>query len=135
LVKDIGFSAYLDQHSPPGFHLARSRSKRRIDVMQKRLWVNAMTGQDQLRQRVAFALGEVMVISNHKIDPHGFPPYVRMLHNDAFGTYGTLLKDVTLSPVMGYYLDMGQQRQSRPNNGTLPNENYAARSCNCFRLA
>ena len=135
LVKDIGFSAYLDQQfATPASTWPDLAQNDGIDVMQKRLWVNAMTGQDQLRQRVAFALGEVMVISNHKIDPHGFPPYVRMLHNDAFGTYGTLLKDVTLSPVMGYYLDMVNNDKADTNNGTLPHENYAREIMQLFSV-
>jgi uncharacterized protein (DUF1800 family) len=135
LVKDIGFSAYLDQQfAAPASTWPDLAQNDGIDVMQRRFWVHAMTGQDQLRQRVAFALGEVMVISNHKIDPHGFPPYVRMLSQDAFGTYGTLLRDVTLSPVMGYYLDMVNNDKANPNNGTLPNENYAREIMQLFSV-
>jgi uncharacterized protein (DUF1800 family) len=135
LVRDIGFSAYLDQQfAAPVSTWPDLAQNDGIDVMQKRFWVNASGGQDQLRQRVAFALGEVMVISNHKIDPHGFPPYVRMLHQDAFGTYGAILKDVTLSPVMGYYLDMVNNDKANPNNGTLPNENYAREIMQLFSV-
>jgi uncharacterized protein (DUF1800 family) len=135
LVKAVGFSAYLDrQFAAPASAWPDLAQNDGIDVMQKRFWVNATTGQDQLRQRVAFALGEVMVISNHKIDPHGFPPYVRMLHQDAFSTYGMLLKDVTLSPVMGYYLDMVNNDKADPNNGTLPNENYAREIMQLFSI-
>ena len=102
--------------------------------MQRRFYVNAVTGQDQLRQRVAFALGEVMVISNRKVDPHGFPYYVRLLNQDAFSTYGTLLNDVTLSPAMGYYLDMVNNDKANPGNGTLPNENYAREILQLFSV-
>ena len=135
LVKQVGFSAYLDQQ----FAAAASTwpdlaAKDGLDIMQKRFFVNAIGGQDQLRQRVAFALGEVMVISNRKIDPHGFPPYIRMLHADAFGNYQTLLKDVTLSPSMGYYLDMVNNDKANPNNGTLPNENYAREIMQLFSI-
>ena len=135
LVKDLGFSAYLDQQfAAPASSWPDLATNDGIDVMQNRFWVNAMTGQDQLRQRVAFALGEVMVISNKKVDPHGFPYFVRLLHQDAFGTYGALLKDVTLSPAMGYYLDMVNNDKANPNNGTLPNENYAREIMQLFSV-
>jgi len=135
LVKEIGFSAYIDQQiAAPASAWPNLAANDGIDIMQKRFWTNMMTGQDQLRQRVAFALGEVMVISNHKVDPHGFPYYVTLLHKDAFGTYGALLKDVTLSPAMGYYLDMVNNDKANPNNGTLPNENYAREIMQLFSV-
>ena len=135
LVKEVGFSAYIDQQiAAPASSWPDLATKDGIDVMQKRFWTNMMTGQDQLRQRVAFALGEVMVISNRKVDPHGFPYYVTLLHKDAFGTYGALLKDVTLSPAMGYYLDMVNNDKANPNNGTLPNENYAREIMQLFSV-
>src|SRR5450432_173950 len=135
LVKDLGLSAYLDQQfAAPASSWPDLATTDGIDVMQKRFFVNAMTGQDQLRQRVAFALGEIMVISNHKVDSHGFPPYIRMLHQDAFGNYSLLLKDVTLSPSMGYYLDMVNNDKANPGNGTLPNENYAREIMQLFSL-
>ena len=135
LVKAVGFNAYLDQQlTAPASPWPDLATNDGLDVMQRRFFVNAMTGQDQLRQRVAFALGEIMVISNHKVDSHGFPPYIRMLHQDAFGKYSTLLKDVTLSPSMGYYLDMVNNDKANPNNGTLPNENYAREIMQLFSI-
>ena len=135
LVKEVGFNAYIDQQiAAPVSTWPDLAQNDGLDVMQRRFFVNAMTGQDQLRQRVAFALGEIMVISNHKIDSHGFPPYVRMLHKDAFGTYAALLKEVTLSPSMGYYLDMVDNDKADSNNGTLPNENYAREIMQLFSI-
>jgi len=135
IVKQIGFSAYIDQQfAAPASSWPDLATNDGIDKMQQRFFMNALGGQDQLRQRVAFALGEVMVISNHKIDPHGFPYYVRLLNQDAFGTYGTLLKDVTLSPAMGYYLDMVNNDKANPGNGTLPNENYAREILQLFSV-
>ena len=135
LVKAIGFNAYIDQQiAAPASTWPDLATKDGLDVMQRRFFVNAISGQDQLRQRVAFALGEVMVISNHKIDPHGFPYYVRLLHQDAFSNYVTLLKDVTLSPAMGHYLDMVDNDKADPNNGTSPNENYAREIMQLFSV-
>jgi len=134
-VKQIGFSAYIDeQFATPASGWPDLGPKDGLDKMQKQFFVNAITGKDQLRQRVAFAFGEIMVISNHKIDPQGFPYYVRVLHQDAFSNYVTLLKDVTLSPAMGHYLDMVDNDKSNPNNGTTPNENYGREIMQLFSV-
>ena len=134
-VKQIGFSAYLDeQFNTPPSSWPELGAKDGLDKMQKQFFKNAVGGQDQLRQRVAFAFGEIMVISNHKIDPQGFPYYVRTMHQDAFSNYVTLLKDVTLSPAMGHYLDMVDNDKADPNNGTTPNENYAREIMQLFSV-
>ena len=85
--------------------------------------------KDQLRQRVAFALSEIFVVSrkNPLIDefPNGSAYYYDILVNDAFGNYRKLLEDVTLSPAMGVYLNMiGNQRADSTQN-IHPDENYA----------
>ena len=56
-------------------------------------------------------------------NPSAFVLWQNMFQNDAFGNFSTLLNDVTLSPVMGNYLDM--VNNDKPNNGVDPNENYA----------
>ena len=134
-VKQIGFSAYIDeQFAKPVSSWPDLGAKDGLDKMQRQFFMNAVGGQDQLRQRVAFAFGEIMVISNHKIDPQGFPYYVRVLHQDALGNYVTLLKDVTLSPAMGHYLDMVDNDKANPANGTTPNENYAREIMQLFSV-
>jgi len=64
---------------------------------------------DQLRQRVAFALSEVMVVSDRNaallFQPWALATYYDMLARNAFGNFRTLLKEVSLSPTMGKYLD------------------------------
>jgi uncharacterized protein (DUF1800 family) len=103
-----------------------------ISVVQKRFFVNAVSGQDQLRQRVAFALSQIMVISATKIgDPSAFTQWNNMLATDAFGNFSTVLKDVTLSPAMGYYLDMANNDGC---NGCNPNENYAREILQLFTI-
>ena len=75
---------------------------------QSEWWRVALAGKDQLRQRVAFALSEIFVVSTDDIALTGrsIPPYVNMLAGDAFGNWSTIMKDVTLSPAMGLYLNM-----------------------------
>ena len=68
---------------------------------------NTMTGPDQLRQRVAFALSQIWVVSTSGVPfAYAYPPYWRIFRDDAFGNYRDLIHDVTLSPAMGRYLNM-----------------------------
>ncbi|MCH2098699.1 MAG: DUF1800 domain-containing protein, partial [Pseudomonadales bacterium] len=69
---------------------------------------NAMTAGDPLRQRVAYALSQIFVVSGRVdeigSDPVGLASYYDMLLEHAFGNYEDLLRAVTLHPVMGVYL-------------------------------
>jgi uncharacterized protein (DUF1800 family) len=96
-------------------------------------FVNAVTGADQLRQRVAFALSEIWVISQVSVKPaYAFPPYWRIFRDNAFGNYRDIMKAVTLNPGMGTYLNMANN-----NKGTTTvsaNENYARELMQLFTL-
>jgi uncharacterized protein (DUF1800 family) len=93
--------------------------------VQRQFFIHALTGPDQLRQRVAFALSQIFVVSNIEIyEAYGMADYQNMLLKDAFANYRTLLQDVTLSPVMGHYLDMANNARTNAAAGTEPNENY-----------
>jgi uncharacterized protein (DUF1800 family) len=88
--------------------------------VQTRFFVNALYGSDQLRQRVAFALHQILVASGVDItQPSWMTPYLQTLDRDAFGNFRQLLYDITLNAAMGNYLDMNG------NTKTRPNENYA----------
>ncbi len=90
-------------------------------------WRQAISGNDQLRQRVAFALSQIFVISlnDDVIDARGAASYYDMLTRDALGNYRTLLKDVTLHPMMGRYLTyLANQKEDAAGTRT-PDENYA----------
>ncbi len=92
--------------------------------LQSDFFFNALSGPDQLRQRVAFALSEIFVISGYKdFQTSEFEPYLQILQSDAFGNFYDLMSDITLSPSMGLYLDMANNVKGV--NGSLPNENYA----------
>jgi uncharacterized protein (DUF1800 family) len=101
-------------------------------------WTYAISGQDQLRQRVAFALSEVLVTSvfsaNLGGQPYALPAYYDVLVRDAFGNYRQLLEDITLNPAMGAYLNMLQNDKANPARGTLPNENYARELMQLFSI-
>jgi uncharacterized protein (DUF1800 family) len=134
-VQSAGLQAYLQQQfAAPISTYTTPNSTDPLSVVQKQFFVNALQGQDQLRQRVSFALSEIIVISGTKakiIDPTEFTLWMNMLQNDAFGNFYNLLQDVTLSPAMGYYLDMAH------NNGCKlcsPNENYAREVMQLFTI-
>ena len=91
-------------------------------------WQNAVTAPDQLRQRVAFALSEILVISESGVlqdKSTALAAYYDTLIDNAFGNYRDLLKAVTLTPAMGLYLNMQANDMGSLPNGTHPNENYA----------
>ena len=85
----------------------------------------AITGNDQLRQRVAWALSQFFVVSSTDVPlSYGMGDYQQMLRDNAFGNFRTLLEKVTLHPAMGRYLDMANNRKVNAA-GVSPNENYA----------
>lgn len=96
-------------------------------------WQLAVSAPDQLRQRMAFALSEIFVISdqNGTINnwQDGATAYYDLLVRGAFGNFRTLLEDVTLSPMMGIYLSSLRNTKAVFNaQGVatrLPDENYA----------
>ena len=94
---------------------------------------NAMTGRDQLRQRVAFAYSQIFVISGIDIkETYGMRAYQQLLLDNAFGNYRTLLERVTLSPAMGDYLDM--VNNDKPTASVQANENYAREVLQLFSI-
>jgi len=90
---------------------------------------NANVHKDQLRQRVAFALSEIFVVSDQNTflsqHPAGLAYYYDILTKNAFGNLRKLLEDVTLSPEMGAYLNMVQNPRADLSKNLHPDENYA----------
>jgi uncharacterized protein (DUF1800 family) len=87
--------------------------------VQKWFFSEALYGDAQLRHRVAWALGQIWVISGVDTQQSSWMiAYHKVLSANAFGNYRTLMKQMTLNPGMGNYLDMA--RSTRNN----PNENY-----------
>lgn len=102
------------------------------------IFEHAITGQDQLRQRVAIALSQIFVVSLSTIpDNAAVADYLSMLRADAFGNFEALVTDVTLHPVMGRYLNMGNNvAYSTAATPTLikPDENYARELMQLFTI-
>ena len=103
--------------------------------VQRQFFANALAAPDQLRQRVAFALSQIMVVSAADVyEAYGLAAYQNLLLDDAFGNFRQLLNDITLSPAMGRYLDMVNNAKANPAKGTAPNENYARELMQLFTL-
>ena len=92
-------------------------------------WKLAVTAPDQLRQRVAFALSELLVVGASGDEQTSLGQmkgsYYDLLLRDAFGTYRQLLEDVTLSTSMGLWLSHLANQKADPTRGNAPDENYA----------
>ncbi|HMD28744.1 MAG TPA: DUF1800 domain-containing protein [Steroidobacteraceae bacterium] len=162
LVQIIGFQAYLTQqlaaapsqysgfsytpHTAPAtcqYHPATptdasslcSRDQYSLFQVQRQFFIHALSDTDQLRQRVAFALSQIFVVSGVEIyEAYGMADYQNMLLNDAFANFRTLLQDVTLSPVMGHYLNMADNDKTNAALGTSPNENYGREVMQLFSI-
>ncbi len=152
-VQAIGFRAYLNEqfNAPassyptlPLFHVDSAQGCPQTDAtlrsactrdnysmypLQLKFFQHALAGQDQLRQRVAFALHQIFVVSGRDInEPSYMAPYLQILDRNAFGNYRQLLNDITLNPAMGRYLDMAGNTRSNPN------ENYAREVLQLFSV-
>jgi len=101
-------------------------------------WDRSRNAPDQLRQRVALALSEIMVISdkNGHLGNNGNMPagYYDVLLNNAFGNFRQLLQDVTLHPAMGVYLSMLGNDKPNDATGRRSDENYARELMQLFTI-
>ncbi|HIP03242.1 MAG TPA: DUF1800 domain-containing protein [Campylobacterales bacterium] len=100
-------------------------------------WDIAVFGNDQLRQRVAFALSEIMVISRFGSlvnQPDARISYYDVLIKNAFGNFETLLQEVTYHPAMGKYLTYLGNAKTDPAKGNHPDENYAREVMQLFSI-
>jgi uncharacterized protein (DUF1800 family) len=107
------------------------------DLVQDTFWQQGIAGNDQLRQRVEYALTSLFVIStepNFSIQsmPRGEANYYDVLGKDVFGNFRTLLNDVTLNPMMGQFLNM--LGNDKGNATTEPDENYAREVMQLFTI-
>ena len=145
-----GFEAWLFEqfNKPTALHVAYLESQRGRDarpgearrvseeMSYEAVWQQWLQGEDPLRGRMAWALLQIMVISNIAPDirPHAMSSYMDMLNRNAFGNFRTLLQDVALHPAMGYYLNMLESEKEDPKSGTHPNENFAREVLQLFSI-
>jgi uncharacterized protein (DUF1800 family) len=102
------------------------------------VWRAFLSSPDQLRQRVVYALTQILVVSidgvNSAWKPFSVGNYLDVLSANAFGNFRTLLEQVTLTPAMGDYLNMRGNRKADPSTGRLPDENFARELMQLFTI-
>ncbi len=98
---------------------------------------NCLTGKDQLRQRVAYALSQILVVSSRSdLGDHGesLTSYYDILLHHSFGNFKDMLMEITLSPAMGVYLSHFNNPRAIPENNIHPDENYAREILQLFTI-
>ena len=145
-LQTMGYEAWLDDQltQPASLQLpylqALPRSQFLFEMQPDRvdIWFrNALFGEDQLRQRVAFALSEILVVSQRSVlnnATYSLGDYYDLLAVHAFGNYRDLIETVTLHPAMGVYLSMLGNRKPDPTLNIRPDENYARELMQLFSI-
>ena len=100
-------------------------------------WHRAFSSDDVLRQRIAFALSEILVVSEVGglgDTERALPNFYDVLLARAFGNYRSLLRAVTLHPSMGFYLSHVNNSKADPDNNIYPDENFARENMQLFSI-
>jgi uncharacterized protein (DUF1800 family) len=143
-VATLSARSWVDEQlrATPTHHLPLCRSLAGNDGVDRNArtdawWQIALTAPDQLRQRVAFALSEIMVVSDTSdalSSQGGLCWYYDLLVDGAFGNYRDLLEDVTLSPEMGRYLSMLGNAKPDAATDRRADENFAREVMQLFTI-
>ncbi|MEO8019824.1 MAG: DUF1800 family protein [Pseudomonadota bacterium] len=150
-VKANGYTAWLTSNynlapGQTGVAWLDSRGHNSITIEQRyfwpqfgdfMIWNQLLTGPDQMRKRLAFALSEFFVVSLSPIDGF-YPPYVigaywDLLCASAYGNFRALLEALTLNAGMGFYLNT-KGNLKEDSNGRQPDENYAREVMQLFTI-
>lgn len=158
LAKTLDFEQWIDDqiNLPPTNFLALTRqsylaAKQRYQDLngeqseylynkvhfQYAFWQATIARNDLLRQRVAFALSEILVISTDsdiRNDGDGIASYYNVLMSNAFGNYRDLLEEITYHPAMGIYLSHFRNRSTDLENNVYPDENFAREIMQLFSI-
>ncbi|MBI5256720.1 MAG: DUF1800 family protein [Burkholderiales bacterium] len=132
-VKQVGPEAWLAEQ----FTMAETPISNPVNdnrIVQSQYLNRLATAPDQLRQKVAYALSEVIVISMNKNNyAEQMAPYLQILSRHAFGNYRALLGEIAISPQMGKYLDLANSNKPMGGNGGA-NENFARELLQLFTI-
>jgi len=140
-VSDMGPEAWInEQMAMPGTQLRLTLINYRYDRWNEYVnawWRNAIQADDQLRQRVAFALSEIFVVAGVNglgREQEALTSYYDILVRNSFGNYRDLIEEITLNPVMGHYLSMKGNQKPNPEKNIRPDENYARELLQLFSV-
>jgi len=126
----------IDDHTLPVTATSYcARDNYSLFQLQREFFKNAVMAPDQLRQRVAFALSQILVVSGLKVgEAYAMERYQQMLADLVFDNFRNVLTQVTLSPAMGHYLDMVNNQKPNTTTAVNPNENYAREVMQLFSI-
>jgi len=152
-LMSIGYAAWIDEQlalPPAATHrthweardaeikAANAANSAGQDQVFESFWKQAVTGPDQLRQRTAYALSQIFVISmvdsNVGNNPRAVAAWLDMLGDKGLGNYRALLEAVTRHPMMGYYLSHLRNQKADTRTGRVPDENYAREVMQLFSV-
>ena len=144
---NIGVESWLEQqfNAPPQLHLELARRYAEITGNKKTnslcrkgaWWCRTLSSKDPLRQRVAFALSQILVVSKYNGGPsndEALLTYYDLLLNHAFGNFRELLEQVTLNPAMGTFLSLDGSKKADPKKSSYPDENFAREVMQLFTI-
>ncbi|MCC6247530.1 MAG: DUF1800 domain-containing protein [Rubrivivax sp.] len=152
-LMEIGYAAWVDEQlalAPTQTHRAyweardaaikaanASSSASQAEFFES-FWKQAVTGQDQLRQRMAYALSQIFVISMADStvgdNPRAVAAYLDLLGDKGLGSYRDLLEAVSRHPMMGIYLSHLRNQKADARTGRVPDENYAREVMQLFSI-
>ena len=151
-VSSVGYAAWIDEQLalPATSHRATweaadaaiktadaTRAAGQDQVFES-FWKQAVTGPDQLRQRVAYALSQIFVISlvdsTVGDNPRAVAAWLDMLGDKGLTTYRELLESVSRHPMMGVYLTSLKNQKADTRTGRVPDENYAREVMQLFSI-
>ena len=151
-VTAVGYAAWIDEQLalPATSHrahfeardseikAANASNSAGQDQVFETFWKQAIAGPDQLRQRSAFALSQIFVISlvdsGVANDPRAVAAWMDMLGDKGLGTYRELLESVSRHPMMGVYLSHLRNQKANNATGRVPDENYAREVMQLFSI-
>lgn len=139
-LQQVGFDGWFNEQCnlAPTYHkFLHGGNHGRRNVERVTAWIKAsLWGADQLRQRMAYALSEILVVSENEgeLEWHqdALINYYDLLVSHSLGNYRDLLGVISRNPIMAEYLSFSGMRKS---DGTLNlDENYARELLQLFTI-
>jgi uncharacterized protein (DUF1800 family) len=148
-VMQIGAEAWIDEQLAipvRAAHLQRWNSDNKLyangatsNTVVSSFYEEALQDDDQLRQRVTYALSQIFVVSMVDLGLAGpksqaTASYLDTLAQHAFGSYRGLLGAIATHPAMGVYLSTMANRKENPGIGRIPDQNFAREVMQLFSI-
>ncbi len=137
LTPDSTFLQYYDNYFPIA-QVVNSSQSTSSETISFPFHHYILKKDDKLRQKMAFALSQILVVSINnstlKGRPRGISDYYDILHTNCYGNYRDILQQVTKHPIMAHYLSYWQNSKIDYGLNTRPDENYAREVMQLFSI-